>query len=390
MARGAEGLAHIYVVNNGHAKSCDWIESPYITVLQAGDNLGWEGGLKLGLQHSTAPYVMFLNDDVHIPFSSCQWLTQLLQHFKNPKVGAVGPSTNVVMGMQNIFASIHYSSFPAKFLVGYCFLTKREIFDSIGGVDDTLPGGDDLDMSIRLRDAGYKLIVDREVFIYHHGFKTGVRVHGDHNTANGWNSYEFKEKTDFALIKKHGLKKWWECMKGLYEYDFDTTVKGSAWEDTEGAFIRERIKPGVVLDLGCGGNKTIPDSIGIDFVPKDETVETLQSGTVSSADVSADVSQGLPVKDADTIIARHILEHMQDPITAIKHWLDSLKPDGILIIAVPLEGLVNSIPMNIEHKCSWNPKSMRVMLELLGLEINEQLYSENGISFITIARRRKI
>jgi len=37
----------------------------------------------------------------------------------------------------------------------------------------------------------------------------------------------------------------------------------------------------------------------------------------------------------DFVIANHMIEHCQDPITSIKNWLRVLKPQGILYMAVP-------------------------------------------------------
>ncbi len=37
--RATEDLYHVYVVNNGHQNSCDWVEGPLFTVLQAGGKL---------------------------------------------------------------------------------------------------------------------------------------------------------------------------------------------------------------------------------------------------------------------------------------------------------------------------------------------------------------
>jgi len=386
------GLFHIYLINNGHPDSCNWadIGHPQVTILHTGGkNLGWEGGLALGLEHSKAPFVCFFNDDAYIAPSSRMWLNQLLQSFKDPKVGAVGPASNVVMGWQNIFTPVPYQRFSSKFLIGFCMVVRRSALDEVGGVDTSLPGGDDFDLSIRLRDAGYKLMVDRDVFVFHHGFKTGERVFGTSNQAGGWNSYEFKEKTDFALIRKHGFAKWWELIKGAYQLPRDNENTVKAWEDSEAELIRERVQGETILDLGCGSSKTVEKAIGVDMVARDETITTLTGQPQSAADVVADVSQPLPFEEGsvDTIIARHILEHMIDPITAIKQWTQVLKPGGRLILAVPLEGLVLSIPMNIEHKHAWTPDAMKVLLETVGLKVVEQLDSQNGVSFITVATK---
>src|SRR3954452_13524088 len=77
-ARPTSGPIRIFVVNNGAPDSCDWISDrhwPTVEVLQTeGNNLGWEGGLELGLARSTSPYVLFSNDDVVFPHSDEHWL----------------------------------------------------------------------------------------------------------------------------------------------------------------------------------------------------------------------------------------------------------------------------------------------------------------------------
>lgn len=384
---GAENLFHVYVINNGHKDSCKWIgDNPYVTVIYADGNKGWEGGLKLGLEASTSPYVMFLNDDTYIPISSSHWISKLLQHFRDEKVGAVGPSSNVVLGFQNIFVPLPVQTFTTRFLIGFCVLFRRSTLMEIGGVDDTLPGGDDFDYSIRLRDKGYKLIADRNVFVYHHGFKTGERVFGTSDKTGGWNSYEFREKTDFALIAKHGFRKWYEtAMLGIF--DVPKVEYAKSWEDKEQKIVKSYIKGKKILDLGCGSNKTVPHAIGVDMIKGDEQIDTLQTKPKSVADVQADVSQPLPFKNVDTIIARHILEHMVDPIKTVYNWHNILKKKGRVIIAVPLEGLINSIPMNVEHLHAWTPEAMQNLLHIVGFKVLDQKYSENGVSFVTVAEK---
>ncbi len=203
---------HVFVVNNGEPKSCDWITDPAITVLQSGgENLGWAGGLRRGLSVSRSPYVVFCNDDVYFPAASRYWLTELLWTMeRDERIGAVGPSSNVVMGYQSIFAHPSLVRYTARFLIGFCLLVRRSALDAVGGVDATLPGGDDLDLSIRLRAQGYLLVGDRRVFVFHHGSTTGARVHGAPGAAFGWDSAEHTEQIDRALIAKHGEERWRE------------------------------------------------------------------------------------------------------------------------------------------------------------------------------------
>lgn len=379
------GLADILVINNGHAESCSFIPKEIAKVITPGENLGWEGALKIAVNETTTPYLMFLNDDTFFPPSSKHGLQQLLGHFNDKKVGAVGPASNVVMGLQNIFTQVRFHVFPTKFIIGLCFLVRRSALEEAGGIDDSLPGGDDLDLSIRLRKAGYTLIVDKTVFIYHHGFQTGVRVHGGSEKAGGWNSFEMWEKTNHALIKKHGFITWWDCMKGAYEQptiDIKKTI-----EDSEGNVIRKYLKKGtIVYDLGCGGTKTVPWAIGVDMVPKDTKIDTLTGNPLSQADIEADVSQPLPFASgsADTLVARHILEHLMDSVTVIKQWKKVLKRGGQLIIAVPNNGKILSIPLNIEHCVAFNPDSLEHLVELCGFTLLELIDPKNNVSFVSI------
>jgi len=385
-----KNLMEILVINNGHKNSCDFLKGQSgVRVVYAGGNKGWEGGIDLGIKESKSEFVCFFNDDAMVPPASRLWLNILLQHFRDPKVAAVGPSSNVVMGLQNIFVDNPFHIFESKFLIGFCVLMRRSAFEKIGGMDLELPGGDDFDWSIRLRDAGYKVLVDRDVFIYHHGFKTGERVHGNPNSPNGWNSYEKTKKTNDALIKKHGLKKWWEAMKGSWE--LPKVDYKQNWEDSEGDVIRKLItdKDKEILDLGCGNNKTLKRAVGVDFVPAGERIPTLDGDPISAADLVADITKELPLKDnsQDLIICRHVLEHILNPIVVINYWVKKLRKGGRIILALPNQDWQSTIPMNIEHVVAYNPESAYTLFSSMGLEDIKIHNSYNNISFILEATK---
>ena len=383
----SRGIMRVIVVNNGDKEHGEMLQKhELIKVLYPGKNLGWEGGLKLGLEQSKSEFVMFLNDDTYIPYASSLWLLRLLNEFRDPTVAAVGPSSNVVAGRQNIFLNAFSGphTFQVPFLIGFCMIVRRSALEEVGGVDDTLPGGDDFDLSIRLRKAGYKLICAMDSFVYHHGFQTGQRMYGGPDQPGGWNSQEMQERTNTALIRKHGFKGWMECHT-LPQVSHDPTVPS---REEEGTVVSQYVKPGVVVELGCGATKTIDGTIGVDIIPKGEKISTLE-GAASVADVIADVSQPLPFPDsyADTIIARHILEHVIDVPTVLHQWGRKLKPDGRLIIAVPDENVGMSIPMNPQHKHAFIPSSLKKMAELVGLKQVEMRDNYNGISFVAVFER---
>ena len=373
--RSTPGLAHITIINNGDKGSIPGPENAEVSIIQADNNLGWEGGLKLGLSKTESPFVVFMNDDTYIPYSSAGWLYQLLNNFQDPKVAAAGPSSNCVMGPQNTFIPCQdYAIFPVNFLIGFCMVVRRSALDEVGGVDDSLPyHGDDLDLSIRFRKAGYKMICDKSVFVYHHGFKTGGREFG-----SAWNSVEMTEKTNTHLIKKHGLKEFWETVAN----PVPSFKAPHSEEDTEGNMVRQFVN-GKVLELGCGPQKTVPEAVGVDIVPRGTLIPGLV-GRESVADVVADVTQPLPLdpESFDTVISRHILEHCLDPISTLKNWGKVVRKGGTLIIAVPNQDVRSSIPLNFQHVHAYNPDSLRNLMETLGWHTIDIVDPKNDVSLV--------
>lgn len=380
MSGGALNLFKVIVVNNGAKEGKEFINVGDMgIVVNADKNLGWEGGLKLGLEHSDAPFVLFANDDIFIPPFSSTWLQQMLVWFNDPEVGAVGPSSNVVMGLQNMFQPIPHRALEVSYLIGFCMMVRRETLEKCGGVDDTLPGGDDLDLSIRLTSEGYKLIALRDLFVFHHGFQTGQKVHGSY-----WNSQGMTEKTNHALIQKHGLRKFYDCVSGYrnvapaMQYEFSS-------EDTEGDFIREYVTGESVLEVGCGATKTVPHAVGLDMVPARALIPFLGKSE-SVAEIESDASGVLPFDEGtlDTIIARHLLEHCLNPIETLENWVNPLKTGGRLIIASPNHELGNSIIMNPQHLHAFNAETLKSMAEKVGLKEVTSNTNINGVAFVGV------
>lgn len=372
----------IIIVNNGHPRSLDNLGSEeWFRVVQTGGrNLGWEGGLIEGLKHTKSEFVMFMNDDTFVPMAENLWLRRMLETFNTPGIAAVGPSTNVVMGAQNMAFPCPHTAIEVPYLIGFCMLMKRKILDEVGGVDDTLPGGDDLDLSIRFRKAGHIIVARRDVYIHHHGFKTGERVHGGPTSRNGWNSQLRTEKTNNALIKKHGFAEWFKCLAG---FKYPPIQSGN---DDEGRIVRQHIVGEKIVDLGCGNNKTVPHAIGIDMIPTGKNIKTINGS--SKADMVADIEKDFPIEDEsqDTVIARHILEHCVDTVGALTLWKKKVKHGGRLIVAVPNEELFDSIPLNVEHVHAFTADSLNKIASLVGLH---RLHVENSAdgSFVSVFER---
>jgi GT2 family glycosyltransferase/SAM-dependent methyltransferase len=381
------GFGEIIVVNNGKQPiKAEFGNIPGLTVLEPGENLGWEKGLELGLKHSKAEFVCFQNDDTQIPTASWDFYSRLLHPFSDPDVAAVGPATTTAAGWHSMFMRDSLlSKKEVPYLIFFTVMIRRAHLDLVGGIDTTAPGGDDIDLSIRFRKAGKKLIVNPFAFLIHHGFKSGERLRGDSRVSGGWNSLEMRDTTNNWLIQKHGFKTFFGTTHGVVESS--TQIPG---EDIEGRIVAEMVEGEKVLELGCGYRKTVERAVGIDLAPAGTPIPNVPGG-VSVADIVADASKELPVEplSQDTVIARHILEHCLNTVETLKNWRKVLKVGGRLVVAVPNQDICNSIPLNPEHVHAFTQTSLKAIAELCGFKEISHADPGNGISFVACFEKLK-
>lgn len=129
-----------------------------------------------GVSQGSSPYVLVTQPGVMLPAG---WFESMSAHFNvvHPgltkfisnadKVGAVGTVTENILGRQSVDYSYGQNAEEANMLSTYCLLTKREYLNTIGGFyrDDYIAQiNKDVDVSIRFKQAGYKLIIDRTIY----------------------------------------------------------------------------------------------------------------------------------------------------------------------------------------------------------------------------------
>ena len=383
----------VVVVNNGPERDPDGtlfaeqLQSAVgfpVKVLQAEHNLGWAGGINRAFeQECDTPLFCMCNDDVvFIPqFGFFQALCKPLLEYDN--VGAVGPSSNFVMGSQSIFDHRSHYMHETTLLIGFCMVVKSQLFAEIGGLDEGLPGGDDLDLSILIRQAGYRLIVNRTCFLFHIGSQTGAKVHGGY-----WNSQTQQDQTNNALIRKHGVRAWYDTLQS-HVMPFRSEPVGET-KDAEGEWLRQHLTLDMkVIDVGCGANKTWPEALGVDLRPRGEHGNAGGSKWVPAVtDMIAD-ARSLPVPSGshDAVLARHLLEHVIDPYEALEEWKRVLRPGGTLLLAVPNEERYRSMLIDSTHVHAYTPSSLRRVLEFAGFEIESLDTIEAALSIVVKARR---
>jgi GT2 family glycosyltransferase/Flp pilus assembly protein TadD len=84
----------------------------------------------------------------------------------------------------------------AERLSGFCLLARREALDRAGGFDEQFGLGffDDDDLGLRMRQAGYRLLVALDVFVHHYGSRTfaGLKVDCERQLRDNFERFRAK------------------------------------------------------------------------------------------------------------------------------------------------------------------------------------------------------
>lgn len=191
----------IIVVDNASSDgSVEWLrEQKDIFLIANEENKGFPYACNQGIAAAdTDADIFLLNNDTIVPKNALHWLQMGL--YSDEKVGAVGSVSNNVVNYQQVperFDSLEeWMEYAEKnnvemehpyekksWLVGFAMLIKRTAINTIleheGKLNDELPevldtrfspgNYEDNDLSIRLLENGYQLLLCKNSFIYHHG-----------------------------------------------------------------------------------------------------------------------------------------------------------------------------------------------------------------------------
>jgi GT2 family glycosyltransferase len=163
-----------------------------VHIIRNEENRGFPAGCNQGLAQAKGRYLVLLNNDTVV---TPGWLEGLIGWALHdwPQVGLVGPTSNYAPPPQQVtpayeveqltglsaFAAQRRSSYAGQALhterlTGFCLLVRREVFERIGILDERFGSGffDDDDLCLRARQAGFQLLVARNVYIHHFGSRT--------------------------------------------------------------------------------------------------------------------------------------------------------------------------------------------------------------------------
>jgi ADP-heptose:LPS heptosyltransferase/GT2 family glycosyltransferase len=167
-----------------------WLRDNADSVIEIGERFNWSRFNNVGAMQARGDFLLFLNDDIEI--LDGQWLHALMEHAQRPEIGVVGPQLLYPDGTvqhAGVFLSRTVGRHAFRFyprhepgpfglaltqrnvisVTGACMLTRREVFDELGGFDEAHSViNNDLDFSLRVRRSGRLVVYTPHATMIHH------------------------------------------------------------------------------------------------------------------------------------------------------------------------------------------------------------------------------
>jgi GT2 family glycosyltransferase len=138
-----------------------------------------------------SPYLLFLNDDTSV--ITPEWIEAMLEHAQRAEVGAVGAQllfpndtiqhAGVVTGLfdaaghpfrgmpdKPFYFDLSHVTRNCAAVTGACLMTRRDVFESVGGYDEpNLPTCfQDVDLCLKMLESGYRIVYTPFARLYHY------------------------------------------------------------------------------------------------------------------------------------------------------------------------------------------------------------------------------
>lgn len=183
-------------------------------------NVGFAAGNNTGIKLATGDILILLNSDA---FPSPGMLARLVEHFAHDtQLGMIGPVTNAAGNEQCIFtkagnmedkikegvlyaASGGHETLSAYRLDFFCVAIPRRVFEQVGELDEDFGRGyyEDLDYSLRVKAAGYRLGVAEDTFVYHRGSSSFGKIPSETKALLKRNKRLVAQKHGNGVIFQH-------------------------------------------------------------------------------------------------------------------------------------------------------------------------------------------
>lgn len=172
----------VIVVEDGSTRTCKEEIAPFADKFKLQyffkENSGPGPSRNYGVQHASGDYVIVLDSDCILP---ADYMRVVRQHLDNEQIDAFGGPDKAHASFTTLQKAINYSmtSFlttggirggmknvnkfhPRSFNMG----VRTEVWNKLGGFSQ-MRYGEDIDFSIRLKEAGYKVVLMPDAWVWH-------------------------------------------------------------------------------------------------------------------------------------------------------------------------------------------------------------------------------
>jgi GT2 family glycosyltransferase/glycosyltransferase involved in cell wall biosynthesis/Flp pilus assembly protein TadD len=186
--------------------------NPNYQLIDNKTNRGFAAGNNQGVRAARGTYVLLLNNDVLVGDGWLESMVSALE--RDERIGMVGPITNYISGRQRLtdipyqrddefygFATTVRTAnrgkvTPRRRIAGFAILTRKALFDELGGLDESFGSGnyEDDDFCLRAREKGYAIMVDESTYIHHFGSRSFTENQIDYGASLKKNEQLFRTK----------------------------------------------------------------------------------------------------------------------------------------------------------------------------------------------------
>jgi GT2 family glycosyltransferase len=166
--------------------------------------------INVGAVHSEGEHLLLLNDDIEV--ATPDWIERMVMYSAMPEIGAVGGRLLWEDGrLQHIGVNFEHGlpghlhhGFAGDYrgyanavrvarnclaVTGACLMTRRELFDEVGGLSSTLPVNyNDIDYCLKMYAGGRRTVYDPDLVMYH--FESSTRS----TEVNDWEKERLLER----------------------------------------------------------------------------------------------------------------------------------------------------------------------------------------------------
>lgn len=384
------------------------IDKANYKIVSSPKNLGFAKGNNEAAKVADGKLLLFLNNDTIAHKNWLEEMVRTIQHY--PECGVVGSKLLYPDGtIQHIGVMFDHKEnrchpfkrYPANIpeamgtckreaVTGACMLMRKDIFEKVGGFDERyICGSEDIDLCLKVRELGLKVVYCSDSVLTHFE-QVSLKAKGDH----------FKKKTT-RKNNRMFFKKWGNVLedfrllndfKGLKPYHYYRQTRSDLM-----GLVPPKAK--FILDVGCGSGMF---GKALKEVFNDLTVWGIEIDSISAKEAERNIDRvfvGDIEKETlfdvhaqfDCIIFADVLEHLKDPWSVLRKFLNYLSPDGKIVCSIPNIQHYKIIKDIIRDRWLYRAEGIldRDHLRFFSLATIKNLFAVSGYKILKIKRNKK-